>query len=293
METRWIYNTCETIKDLCDAANGICVIPMGCIEKHGLHLPIGADIMIASHVAYEASKLEPFAVFADFTFGDVPGKVPGKALGTVSIPVETQMLLLEQLCEGIADNGFHKILVYNGHGGNGPWLSTFVRNLKNKRRNFVFARMESDLPAPHSFAELILEKGSGAIPELTKEDEALILKYHEENIQTGHACFSETAYIMGISPEHVRFERLGIESGLNTHAGDKFRDAGIIIENGGWNVNFPNAYAGHDPIGCNERMGQAIIRIEAERVANAIRILKEDELLMEDLKKQQEAWDEK
>ena len=33
METRWMYRTSADLADPRDAAKGVCVIPMGCVEK--------------------------------------------------------------------------------------------------------------------------------------------------------------------------------------------------------------------------------------------------------------------
>ena len=111
METRWLYNTSETLPELCKASKETCIIPMGCVEKHGLHLPLGQDIIQASRISYMASQLETVCVFPDYIFGDISGKVPySLSYGHVSIPIETQMLLLEQLCVQIRDNGFKKII---------------------------------------------------------------------------------------------------------------------------------------------------------------------------------------
>ena len=256
------------------------MIPMGCVEKHGPHLPVGTDILEGSRLAYMASQLEPVCVFPDFTFGDVPGKVPySLPYGSISLPLETQMLLLEQLCGQIRDNGFEKILVLNYHGGNNSWLAAFSRNLCNRNHDYVFATVYAKLQAPHGIAEILKEKGPGAIPELTPEDEALILKYHAENMMIGHGGMGETAYIMGIAPEAVHLDRLGIESGHHQHVTDHLREAGINYESNGWNLNFPNAYGGDDPVGCNERIGKAALRIEAERLANAFKVFKEDTVL--------------
>ena len=158
---------------------------MGCVEKHGLHLPLGTDILHASHIAHEASKLEPFTVFPDFIFGDVPDNYPNMPAGSITLPLETQMLLLEQLCEQITRNGYKKIAIYNGHGGNGPWLSTFLRKLENKPHDYVVVKVSLKLQAPHIMAEKIKEEGAGAVT------------------------------------ENVHLDRLGIESGLSTHVADK------------------------------------------------------------------------
>ena len=85
-------------------------------------------------------------------------------------------------------------------------------------------------------------------------------------------------------------DRLGIESGLSTHAADYLREAGIHMEDHGWSVNFPNAFHGHDPYGCNPRIGRAAVRFEAERVAHAYKVLKEDQNLLKWLEKKQRGW---
>ncbi len=277
METRWLYTTSENFYKLRDASNYTCVIPMGCVEKHSLHLPLGTDIIQSSHIAYLASQLETMCVFPDFTFGDVSGTDFDQPAGTITLPLETIMLLLEQLCDNIGRYGFKKILVYNGHGGNKPWLKAFARNINNKNKDYVFAIAHIDLPVPHKMAEIILEKGSGAIPELTKEDEELLLKYHAENMELGHACMSETAYILGIAPESVKMDRVGIENGKNRGYTAYLRDAGIELRDGGWAIDYPDMFCGDDPIGCNERIGSAAVRLESERLAKAFKVYKEDE----------------
>ena len=281
METRWLYTTSENLDALREASKDTCVIPMGCVEKHGLHLPLGTDILEASNIAYLASQLETVTVFADYIFGDVnyqPGTAPA---GTICIDIKLQMEFLEALCEQIASHGYKKILVLNGHGGNNPWLSTFSRSLVNKKRSFVFATYMMGLPSPHTLAEYLEKNGSGSIPELNKDDEALLLKYHEENITIGHGGMGETSFMMGICPESVHLERLGIESGLSQNKTKYLSNAGVRINNGGWDVDFPNDYCGHDPVGCNERIGKAALRFESERLANAIKVFKNDQNVLE------------
>ena len=280
METRWIHVTSENFEELRDASKEVCIIPMGCVEKHGLHLPLGTDILHSSYIVHEASKLETVTVFPDFTFGDVQANYPNRPLGTINISVETEMGLLEELCEQIAKNGYKKILIYNGHGGNRSWLSTFLRKLNYKHHDFVLATIMMRLMAPHYMAELLEEKGDSAIPELNAEDIALIKKYHAEDMLIGHGGMGETSYMMGCYPESVHMDRLGIVSGHSTGIADEYYKYGISICDGGWVENYPNAYTGDDPIGCNERIGKAAIRMEAERLAAAFKFFKEDENLI-------------
>lgn len=280
METRWLYQTPETIEELREASGGVCVIPMGCVEKHGLHMPVGTDIIIASNIAYAASQQETFCVFPDFTFGDIPGKVPYTLpYGSVPVTLETQMLLLGELCTAISDNGFKKILVYNGHGGN-FWLTAFARNLRHKDIDFVFATTETGYSLPHEIPEYLEKHGRGSIPELTAEDEDLLIKYHEEDMFYGHACIGESAYVMDLVPHSMRLDRLGIEDGQSTHKADKIREAGMYIE-AGFNMNYPHAYGGDDPVGLNERIARAATRFETERLIRTVKVFKEDNSVVE------------
>ena len=291
METRWLYTSSPDLKDLCEKSKGVCVIPMGCIEKHGLHLPLGADIIQASTIAYRASQLETVAVFADFAFGDVPAGAPTAPPGTITVPIELQMQLLEVLCEQVARWGFNKILIYNGHGGNRSWLNVFLRNLSSKKRNYVVATSMMPLLSPHKMAEKLLAEGSGSIPELTAEDEALLIKYHNENMAIGHACMGETSNLMGICPEAVHLDMLGIESGKNTHVADYLKEANISLADDAWGINRPNAYSGDDPIGCNERIGKASVRLTAEALAHTVKVYKEDQNIIRwKLDEYQKGW---
>ena len=296
METRWLYKTSSNFAALREESKNVCVIPMGCVEKHGLHLALGTDILMASHIAYAASQLETFCVFPDFTFGDLPCNAPIEALGgtmsegNITVPVELELQLLETLCHQISRNGYNKILIYNCHGGNNSLLNTFQRMLKNKKRDFVLGVVQVDCPAPHGFAKYLEAHGSGSIPELTKEDEELIIKYHRERMVVGHAGFEETSFMMVIAPESIEWDKLGIESGLPSGLGAKYRNANIKLADGGWDIDFPNAYCGHDPIGCNERIGAASIRFEAEKLAYAAKVFKEDTFLIEKLNQSQKGW---
>lgn len=279
MDTRWLYVTAEEFPELRKLAKGTCVIPIGCVEKHSLHLPVGQDIIQASHIAYEASKIEPVCVFPDFAFGDINGGTNPDD-GYVEMPLELRNQMLEHFCDQISRCGYKKIILFNAHGGNSAWLSSFLRKIEDKKHDYVVVVVYVNLQAPHMMAEKLLKDGRGSIPELTTEDEDLILKYHEEKMQLGHGGFGETSYMMGIAPEAVRMDRIGIEYGLSLNKTSKFSEAGIQLRDHGWFVNYPNAFAGHAPYGCNERIGKAAVRLEAERVANAFKVMKEDEDLL-------------
>ena len=280
METRWLYTTSEEFESLRKASKDTCIIPMGCVEKHGLHLPLGTDILEASRIAYLASQMETICVFPDFTFGDLGENSPTAPAGNISLSLELQMQLLEELCNQIARNGFKKIMIFNGHGGNVSWISAFLRKLENKPHDYVLVNVNIKCAVMERMAKEIEEKGSGVFEELTKEDEQVILECGSKKLKDGHSGYSETAYILGTSPESVHMDRLGIVSGKSRNLTGIYKGAGIQIRDHGWGVNFPDWIDSDDPIGCNERIGKVAIRMEAERLAKAIKIIKEDKNLI-------------
>lgn len=289
METRWLYTNSYDFDALRDASKGTCVIPMGCIEKHGLHLPLGTDIIEASHVAYKASQIETFCVFPDYIFGDYPDGSPTAPAGSVTVSPNLQVALLEELCEQISRNGYKKIILYNAHGGNNPLIAFFGKIYLNKKRDFVFGSMHIDTNLPHEIAEYLKANGPESAPELTREDIDLIMKCHEEDFLVGHACMSEAAYVMDVCPRNVHLDHLGKESGLNTHRTDYLRKAGINLPNA-WDIDYPNNYTGHDPIGLNERIARFTVRYESERLARAVKLFKEDEQVMMWHEERQKGW---
>lgn len=290
METRWLYRTANDLCELREEAKGVCVLPIGCVEKHGLHLPLGQDSLQAEAIAYAASQIEPVCVFPTFTFGDLCGAAPSVPEGTVTLPEETLLLLLEQLCGQISRSGFHKIIIFNCHGGNFPLLALFTRMLANKKRDYIVAVATVTATEPDEIADNLKRNGRGLYPELTTEDEDYIIKFFDEGGTNGHAGFGEVAYMMAIAPEAVHLDRLGIESGASTHKADFLNRAGLRIRDGGWEVDFPNAYDGTDPVGCNERMAKCCFRLASERLAYQIKVLKEENETLKWLEEYQRGW---
>jgi creatinine amidohydrolase len=227
-----------------------------------------------------ASQLETVCVFPDFTFGDLGENAPTTPEGSISLSLELQMQLLEELCVQIAKSGFKKIMIYNGHGGNVSWLSAFLRKIEHKSHDYILVNVNIKCGIMERMAKELLQAGSGVFEELTTEDEELILRCGARKLKDGHSGYSETAYMLGLEPECVQMECLGKVSGKSKNLTGIYKGAGIQIRDFGWEINFPDWIDSDDPMGCNERIGKVAVKLEAERLANAIRIIKEDKNLI-------------
>ena len=108
METRWLYVTSEELEQLRDQVGGVCVIPIGCVEAHGIHLPLGCDTMIAEAFCTRAAEIAPVTVFPAMYFGEKSGA--GEFPGTIVLPTTLILDLLEACCKEIYRNGFKMLL---------------------------------------------------------------------------------------------------------------------------------------------------------------------------------------
>ena len=125
----------EEFENAIKVSNKVCVVPIGCLEKHGQHLPVGTDTQTASYIARKAAEIEPVVVFPGIYFGDLLGLYMWK--GTIAFSSELLQQMLTELCAEIARNGFKKILLLNGHGGNGGLLANFLRSTAHEKKDYV------------------------------------------------------------------------------------------------------------------------------------------------------------
>jgi creatinine amidohydrolase len=107
--------------ELLDAAarGAVVIVPVGSVEQHGPHLPLDVDISVPYHLAVRAAMRcsdLPVLVEPPVTFGVAHYKM-GEP-GTIRLRLETFLSLLCDAALSIWQNGFHRIVLLNGHGGN-------------------------------------------------------------------------------------------------------------------------------------------------------------------------------
>jgi creatinine amidohydrolase len=93
------------------------VVPLGSTEQHG-YLSLGVDAILAERAANEAAEAEGVPVLPALPFGLTPTFTAFP--GTVNLRLETYLSLVGDLLDSLRDQGFRRILLVNGHGGNQP-----------------------------------------------------------------------------------------------------------------------------------------------------------------------------
>lgn len=94
------------------------ILPLGSIEWHGPHLPLGTDTLIAEDIAASLEEGDWTGVrYPPVVFTAVPGQTRHYP-GTIGIRPETMVEYFSQLLCGLADLGFRRILIVNAHDAN-------------------------------------------------------------------------------------------------------------------------------------------------------------------------------
>jgi creatinine amidohydrolase len=113
----WTELTWEELRDL-DRARSVAVLPVGAVEAHGPHLPLGTDIVIAEAMAREgAARIGERGFQAvllpsvSFTAAPFAAAFPG----TLAISAETVTALLLDLARELTRQEFAALAVANAH----------------------------------------------------------------------------------------------------------------------------------------------------------------------------------
>ena len=113
----------------------VVLLPIGQVEEHGPHLPVGTDTYIAEGVARRVADLLDGeipvlllpAVWSTYSV-DALGKWPG----LIKVRTRTVIDLTHDIVASLLRMGFRKVLMLNGHGNNPPLLDTALRELADE-----------------------------------------------------------------------------------------------------------------------------------------------------------------
>lgn len=231
----------------------VCILPIGVLEKHGDHLPLGTDMYIARAVAEAAAELCPAVVFPYYYLGQIAEAV--HVAGTIAPSHRLIMDALLEMCDEIHRNGFSKIFILDGHGGNLSFLKFFTQQFPALKRSYaVYTRFLHDIP---------------------DEQLDLIRNRSGENIMGEHAGFCETALMMHLRPDLVHMEKQKISERINLNRLRELQDISIVT-GFDWYSKYPHHFAG-DPTQATEEHGAFIFDILIANTVKAINAIKADD----------------
>ena len=210
---------------------------------------MGSDLIQVREYAARVTKSEYAVVFPDYFYGQI--YEARHQPGTFALPSHLVWEMLDATCEEIARNGFKKVLIVNGHGGNPQLLRFFVQSQLERRRDYVVYFY--DPGAEPDLAE--------TVSKLRKSDPATDM----------HAGERETSTLLYLRPDLVKMDHATDESGEN----QKRLALPDLYTAIWWYAAFPNHYAGEGAKASRE-LGQAMVEYRIASLARALRTVKAD-----------------
>ena len=165
----------NTSFEIAEARVDLAILPIGAIEQHSHHLPIGTDWLGAQAVARAAAERLGAFLLPALPYSN--SQEHQAFAGTIWLRPETLARVVVDIINSLARQGIRRVVIINAHGGN--WiLKPTVRELNLSR---------DDVLVLWAGAE-VLTRGAAAVPEL-------------------HSGEGETSRMLHLHPELVKLDR--------------------------------------------------------------------------------------
>jgi creatinine amidohydrolase len=164
----------------------LAILPLGSLEFHGPHNPVGADSIIISGIAERVAARTRALLFPTVKFTQCPAHT-AQFRGTISVRPEVMTMYFADVLRNILHLGFARVFILNGHDGNvGPGRGA-VAQVADENRNsaLLFASWWEFLPS-----EMMKSLGM----------------FHQSNGGHGHGGPLETSAVAAFRPDLVHLE---------------------------------------------------------------------------------------
>lgn len=125
------------------------ILPLGSTEQHA-QLSLSVDSILSEKVAVDAAEPLGIPVFPVVPYGITPYFLAYP--GTISLRQETYIRLVRDILDGLRLQGFRRILIVNGHGGNQPAGSLAIEWMADNPGTAV--KFHNWWNAPHTYAKV-------------------------------------------------------------------------------------------------------------------------------------------
>jgi creatinine amidohydrolase len=163
-------------------ANTLILAPIAACEQHSHHLPTFTDTILVTGVADGVEKRLPDSVLQLPTLWFGASGHHLRFGATLSAEVDTHVAMLGDLLGPLLDDGYERVMILNGHGGNIDTMQMALRRLQPRYR-------AKQLTAASYW-------------DLAADEFAALAEGPRKNM--GHACEFETSMVMALRPDLVR-----------------------------------------------------------------------------------------
>ena len=254
LPARWDELTASDWPRAMEKSQRTCILPIGILEKHGPHAPIGADLIQVREWAARATKKEYAVVFPDYFYGQI--NEAKHMPGTFALPERVVWDLIEATCDEIGRNGFTKIVIINGHGGNPEFLKYFIQTRLEKKRDYAVYFFQPSADSAYT---------------------AMVAKLHTSDPGNDfHAGERETSVLLYLRPDLVKMDSAANESGAN----QKRLSIPDMYTAIWWYAAYPNHYSGEGGK-ATRALGQLVTEHIIDALVKALKAVKTDTKTLE------------
>jgi len=167
-------------------SNPLVILPVGALEAHGPHLPLGADQIQAEATALALADRVDALVAPTVPYGSAPGA--RRFPGTISLSIAQLEVHVAGVLSELARSGVKRILVLSGHGERGHMAAL---------REAADSAMQA-----HPGVRIVV---------LCDYEFVYELRGTEAPASDGHAGLLETSRVLALAPETVGEARPVVE----------------------------------------------------------------------------------
>jgi len=167
----------RTWTDAADAGTDLAVLPVGSTEQHGPHAPLGTDVLTAEAVAEAGVERYDGEVVVAPAIPVGVAEEHRQFPGTLWVSEETFRSYVRETVDSLADHGWDRVVLVNGHGGNVDALREVAGRIV--RRDDAYA-------VPFTWFDSV----------------------GDHSADMGHGGPLETAVLRAVAPELVREDRI-------------------------------------------------------------------------------------
>lgn len=164
----------------------VVLAPIAACEQHSHHLPTYTDTILCTAVAEGVEQRLPQQVLLLPTLWFGASAHHLRFGATLSAEVDTHITMICDLVVPLLEDGYQRVLVLNGHGGNIDTMHVALRRMQPRHLNRLITAA--------SYWELA-EKELAALAEGPRKS-------------MGHACEFETSMVLALRPDLVRREEI-------------------------------------------------------------------------------------
>jgi len=117
----------------------VVMVPMGSLERHGAHIPLGCDTLTTWGVVVRAAEMAKVIYTPIIPYGYSPHHMHliDEGTGTITLSGETYRRVVYDIAKSLIYHGFNKVVFVTHHGSNSKVVDEILRKIRYESGAFT------------------------------------------------------------------------------------------------------------------------------------------------------------